>query len=189
MSMHLDVFDLNAEPFSKELEDKDHQRLVIDPLTPEATADYVRARLAKAGCQRDIFASDAIAIVHEATGGALREIDRIATTSLRAAARRTRKTVERDVVARIVKATMGERPHELTPAQEPGPGPPRHAKAGFAVSAPPRTACDTPPRCPSPAGPPPIRAGDGHHVAEPARSASAMSITQPARSPRILAAR
>ena len=82
-----------------------HHRLVIDPLTPEDTADYVRARLAKAGCQRDVFAADAVAIVHEATGGSLREIDRIASTSLRAAARKKRKTVERDVVARIIKAT------------------------------------------------------------------------------------
>lgn len=82
-----------------------HHRLVIDPLTPEDTVDYIRARLQNAGCQRDLFASDAIAILHEATAGSLRDIDRIATTCLRAAARKNRKTVERDTVSRVIKAT------------------------------------------------------------------------------------
>lgn len=82
-----------------------HHRFAIDPLTADDTADYIRARLKNVGCQRDIFASDAISILHEATAGSLRDIDRIATTCLRAAARKNRKTVERDVVSRILKAT------------------------------------------------------------------------------------
>jgi type II secretory pathway predicted ATPase ExeA len=82
-----------------------HHRLAIDPLAPEDTAEYVRARLQKTGCERDVFGSDALTILHEATGGALRDIDRIATACLRAAARRKRKTIERDLLVRIVKAT------------------------------------------------------------------------------------
>ena len=80
-----------------------HRRFVIDPLTPEDTGDYLRARLTRAGCTRDVFASDAVTILHEATAGALRDVDRIATTCLRHATRKKRKTIERDVVARVVK--------------------------------------------------------------------------------------
>jgi len=80
-----------------------HRRFIIDPLTPEDTADYLRARLVRAGCDRDVFASDAVTVLHEATAGALRDLDRLATTCLRHAARKKRKTIERDIVARVVK--------------------------------------------------------------------------------------
>src|SRR4051812_13027825 len=76
-----------------------HTRLRIDPLTPDDTAEYLRVRLAKAGCDRELFASDAVAMLHEASAGALRELDRLALASLREAARKKRKLVERDVVA------------------------------------------------------------------------------------------
>ena len=65
---------------------------------------YLRARLARAGCDRDVFASDAVTLLHEAAAGALRDLDRLATACLRVACRKKRKTVERDVVARIAKA-------------------------------------------------------------------------------------
>jgi len=77
-------------------------RLGIDALRPEDTAEYLRLRLAKAGCERELFSSDAIAMLHEAAGGALRDIDRIATNALREAARKKRKLVERDVLTRIL---------------------------------------------------------------------------------------
>lgn len=81
-----------------------HTRLRVDPLSPEDTAEYLRVRLARAGCERELFASDAIAMLHEAASGALREVDRLATAALREAARRKKKIVERDVVARVVDA-------------------------------------------------------------------------------------
>lgn len=87
-----------------------HRRFVIDPLTPDDTADYVRARLARAGCTRDVFATDAITILHEAAGGTLRELDRLATSCLRLATRKKRKAVERDLVSRVVKSTSPESP-------------------------------------------------------------------------------
>jgi general secretion pathway protein A len=94
-----------------------HHRLVIGPLTPEDTADYTRMRLARVGGSKDLFASDAIAMLHEARGrharrlaaGGLRDIDRIATLALRLAARRKRKSVERDLVARVLQSEA-ERP-------------------------------------------------------------------------------
>ena len=77
-------------------------RLAISPLAPEDTIEYVRTRLHKAGCDREIFTADALAMLHEAANGSLRELDRLATASLREAARRKRKLVERDVVGRVV---------------------------------------------------------------------------------------
>jgi len=79
-------------------------RLGLDALAPEDTAEYLRLRLSKAGCERELFSSDAIAMLHEAASGALREIDRIATNALRAAARKKRKLVERDILTRLLEA-------------------------------------------------------------------------------------
>jgi general secretion pathway protein A len=78
------------------------RRLAIGPMTPDDTAEYVRLRLRRAGGDREIFASDALTMLHEAAGSSLREIDRIATAALREAARRKKKLVERDVMARVV---------------------------------------------------------------------------------------
>ena len=85
-----------------------HHRLSIGPLTPEDTADYVRMRVVRVGGSKELFSSDAVALLHEAAGGGLRDIDRIATLALRLAARRKRKVVERDVIARVLQ-TDGER--------------------------------------------------------------------------------
>jgi general secretion pathway protein A len=85
-----------------------HSRLSIGPLTPDDTADYLRARLARAGCTKELFTSDALAMLHEATSGSLREADRIATLALRAAARKKRKLVERDLVSRILQIEAQE---------------------------------------------------------------------------------
>jgi hypothetical protein len=79
-----------------------HARFTIGPTTPEDTADYLHARLTKVGCDREVFASDADAMLHEAAAGSLRDIDRLATASLRETARRKKKLVERDSLARVI---------------------------------------------------------------------------------------
>lgn len=81
-----------------------HHRLLIPPASVEDTAEYVRYRLAAAGTDRALFPDDAIAALHEASQGALREIDRLATAALRDAARRKKKLVDREVVARAAEA-------------------------------------------------------------------------------------
>jgi general secretion pathway protein A len=81
-----------------------HRRLNVDSLSTDDTAEYVRMRLRRSGCERDLFTSDAVAMIHEASLGSLREIDRIATAALREAARRKRKLVERDALARVITA-------------------------------------------------------------------------------------
>jgi general secretion pathway protein A len=85
-----------------------HRRLTIDGLSPEDTGEYLRMRLAKAGCDRDLFTSDATAMIHEAALGSLRDIDRVATAALREGARRKRKLVERDSVSRVVVVTRDD---------------------------------------------------------------------------------
>jgi general secretion pathway protein A len=61
-------------------------------------------RLARVGCDRDIFASDAVAMIHEAATGGMRDVDRLATAAIREAARKKRRLVERDAVARVIEA-------------------------------------------------------------------------------------
>jgi type II secretory pathway predicted ATPase ExeA len=85
-----------------------YHRLSIDTVTPEDTAGYVRFRLERAGCSNELLTSDAVAMLHEAASGSLRDIDRIATAALRMAARRKKKLVERDVLAAVLDAEASE---------------------------------------------------------------------------------
>jgi len=86
-----------------------HHRLEVSTLTPEDTTEYLRMRLERGGCTREVFASDAIVLLHEATVGAMRDLDRLATAALRETARKKRKLVERDVVTRVIEADTRER--------------------------------------------------------------------------------
>jgi len=78
-----------------------HHRLLLAPATVDDTAEYIRYRLNAAGTDRALFPDDALATLHELSQGALREIDRLATAALREAARRKKKLVDRETVARV----------------------------------------------------------------------------------------
>jgi type II secretory pathway predicted ATPase ExeA len=91
-----------ARRHQRSLSSRLHTRTRIEPLAPADTAEYLRLRLARAGCDREVFSSDAIAMLHEAASGALRDIDRVATAALREAARRKKKLVERETLARVL---------------------------------------------------------------------------------------
>lgn len=82
------------------------RRLSIGPMVAEDTDEYVRMRMTRVGADREIFTADALTLLHGAAGSSLREIDRMATAALRAAARRKKKLVERDVMARVVGDLM-----------------------------------------------------------------------------------
>jgi len=90
---------------NRSLASRIHRRFVIDPLTPEDTGDYLRARLARAGCNRDVFAADAVTILHEAAGGALRDLDRLATSCLRLATPTTRMPENADESGVVLSET------------------------------------------------------------------------------------
>ncbi len=74
------------------------RRVLVEPLVPEDTAAYLSHRLAQAGCERDLFPPDASALLHERTGGILRDLDRIADLALDLAARRRAKIVHKDII-------------------------------------------------------------------------------------------
>jgi type II secretory pathway predicted ATPase ExeA len=95
---------------NRSLHSRLHHRIEIDALTSDDTAEYLRMRLRRAGCDREVFAGDAAALLHEATAGAMRQLDRLAAVALREAARKKRKLVERDVVARVIEADARDRP-------------------------------------------------------------------------------
>ena len=86
-----------------------HHRLEILALTPEDTTEYLRMRMTRAGVEREVFSQDAIVLLHEATAGAMRDLDRLCTAALRETARKKRKLVERDVVARVIEADSRDR--------------------------------------------------------------------------------
>jgi general secretion pathway protein A len=81
-----------------------HRRFVLGPLTQDDTADYLRTRLRLAGCDRELFHLDAVALLHEHADGSLRDIDRLATAALRDAARKKRKTVDAETLQRVLDA-------------------------------------------------------------------------------------
>jgi type II secretory pathway predicted ATPase ExeA len=86
-----------------------HHRIALDALAPDDTVEYLRMRLRRVGCDRELFATDAAALLHEATAGGMRELDRLAAAAHREAARKKRRLVERDVVARVVDAEARDR--------------------------------------------------------------------------------
>jgi general secretion pathway protein A len=83
-----------------------HHRFLIPAASVDDTAEYVRFRLAGAGADRALFPDDAVATLHELSQGSLREIDRLATTALREAARRKKKLVDRELIVRAAEALV-----------------------------------------------------------------------------------
>jgi type II secretory pathway predicted ATPase ExeA len=59
-------------------------------------------RLRLAGCDRELFPRDAVALLHEASEGAHRELDRLAQLCLRDAARLKRKLVDGELVRGVL---------------------------------------------------------------------------------------
>lgn len=79
------------------------RRLSLDPISPADIGEYVRMRLHRAGCDHEIFGSEALALLHEAASSSLRDIDRLATAALREAADRKKKLIERDIIAHALE--------------------------------------------------------------------------------------
>ena len=78
-----------------------HHRFALDEASLADTGEYLAYRLRLAGAERDVFAVDAVAEIHEHAKGSLRDTDRIATAALRDAARRKKKVVDREAVVRV----------------------------------------------------------------------------------------
>lgn len=79
-------------------------RLSLGEAQPEDTVEYVEYRMKRAGADSARFSSDALTLLHEATYGALRDIDRIATHALKRAARKRLKIVDKDLMLHVIDA-------------------------------------------------------------------------------------
>ncbi|MFB6371655.1 MAG: ExeA family protein [Bradymonadaceae bacterium] len=79
-------------------------RIELEPMEPADTADYIQFRLEEAGFTGEIFARDAIELIHEASYGRPREIDRICQTALEVAAGNDRSLIERELVGQVLEA-------------------------------------------------------------------------------------
>ena len=83
-----------------------HHRFAVEDASSNDIAEYVAHRLKLAGSDKSIFSADAINLMHEHATGALRDVDRIAHGAMRDAARRKRKTVDREAVERVLAGRM-----------------------------------------------------------------------------------
>jgi hypothetical protein len=72
-------------------------------------------RLERAGSTREVFASGATVLLHEATIGALLDLERLAAAARRESARKKRKLVERDVVTQVIEAPKTRRGSRAQP--------------------------------------------------------------------------
>lgn len=81
-----------------------HHRVSLPPPDIGDTGEYVDYRLKRAGAKTMPFTSDALTTLHEATGGQLRDIDRVATKALRSAARRKLQRVDAELLSRVLEA-------------------------------------------------------------------------------------
>lgn len=80
-------------------------KVELSPATAEQTASYVEKRLEDAGARQALFAPEALAVVHELTGGVLRSVDVLAEASLRVAAHQKKKTVDKASVRQAFPLT------------------------------------------------------------------------------------
>lgn len=81
-----------------------HCRISLEPAQASDTVEYVCHRLERVGGKSSIFASDALALLHEATTGQLRDIDRLASACLRVGGRRKLKVVDRELLQDVIDA-------------------------------------------------------------------------------------
>ena len=79
-------------------------KISLGEADPVDTIEYVDYRLANAGVNKSLFSSDALSILHESSQGRLRDIDRLATLGLKAAARRKLKLVDGELMAHVIEA-------------------------------------------------------------------------------------
>lgn len=82
-----------------------HTRVELTPGSPDLTTAYVRRRLADAGAKTELFTGDALAVLHEETGGLLRSIDVLAQAALRLAVSQDTVLIDRDLVRRALHHT------------------------------------------------------------------------------------
>lgn len=84
-------------------------RVAVANTTSADTAEYLSHRLSLAGGAADVFDPHAVMLLHESSGGALRDLDRLARNALKVAARRDLRTVTDKVVQAAFDAETAHR--------------------------------------------------------------------------------
>ena len=80
-----------------------HHRLASGALTADDTTEYLACASSGPAARREVFAGDAIVLLHEATLGALRDIDRSPPPPSARPHAKKRKLVERDAIDRALQ--------------------------------------------------------------------------------------
>jgi general secretion pathway protein A len=80
-------------------------KVELTPASPERTTAYVRQRIRAAGGTAELFAPEALGMLHELTSGVLRSIDIVASEALRLAALQDVKLVDRALLLRAHRAS------------------------------------------------------------------------------------
>ena len=80
-----------------------HCRISIESPSLADTTEYIEHRLRQAGASKLLLGAGALTILHEATRGQLREIDRVATNAMRLAARRKQSMVDRELLEHVLE--------------------------------------------------------------------------------------
>ena len=78
-------------------------RVQIDPLSAQDVTAYLQHRLRSCGCTKEVFAEDAVLLIAEATGGALRKIDVVAAEALEEASEGRSAIVDAAVLEKAIK--------------------------------------------------------------------------------------
>lgn len=97
-----------------------HRSYALKPLTPQATAEYVRQRLSLAGAQREIFDAEGMAAVYEVSRGVPRLINSLCDDAMIIGLHQGQKTLGRQLV---LQAAAEDPSLEWPPSEERLAGP------------------------------------------------------------------
>lgn len=102
-----ELWDILRARINRSLWSRVHCRIAIAEATPGDTAEYIQHRISQAEGPKNLFASDAISVLHEGTLGHLRDLDRVATSAIKAAARRKLTSIDRALITEVLEADSG----------------------------------------------------------------------------------
>lgn len=102
-----ELWDILRARINRSLWSRIHCRISIPEATPGDTAEYIQHRINQAQGPKNLFASDAISVLHEGTLGHLRDVDRVATSAIKAAAERKLTTIDRAVITEVLETDSG----------------------------------------------------------------------------------
>ncbi|MCB4790983.1 MAG: AAA family ATPase [Elusimicrobia bacterium] len=89
---------------NKQLNQRIAMRFFLQALEKNDTDNYIRFRLKKAGGNQDLFTAEAMALIHERSGGIPRRINQLCDTSLLTGYGKEAKTIDKDIVQETISS-------------------------------------------------------------------------------------